>query len=157
MHLLSLPFFLFFPFFFLFFLFFSIFSCAQSIFCVPKASFMSCSVADSLASITRSQGTKMLRLGASQHNWKLVWLDLPRKLLGWNEHEWSFSLLSHPYKYGWPSSIPFCPISAPTVIGCAYRLVLSSIPPICLVDSSLPAEHGWFHSIGHNSRSYRPI
>ena len=113
--------------FFLFFLFFPFFLVLKASFvCLKHLLWVARSPTRKPAS-RGARGTKMLRLEASQHNWDLMGLDLPRKLLGWNEHEWSFSLLSHPYIYGWPSSIPFCPISAPTVTGRAYRLVLSSI------------------------------
>ena len=112
--------------------------CANAVFSCAKASFeldfffSSCSIADSFASIKRSLGTKMLRLGASQHNWKVVWRDLPRKLLGWNESEWSFSLLSQEYNYYGPRSLPLCPISAPMMIWHGCTLLLSSITHLCL-------------------------
>ena len=73
----------------------------------------------------------MLRLGASQHNWFSGWRYLPRKFLGWNEHEWHSASFFHSYKYGWPSSIPFCPISSSTVIGrgCTLGPIVQSAYP----------------------------
>ena len=81
------------------------------------------------------------------NNWWDPCHGLPRKLLGWKELEWSFSLLSQPYLHGVPRSLPLCSISALTEIKHGY-LALVSIPPTHLVEVVLQyAEWGRFHSI----------
>merc|ERR1712030_207906 len=106
MHLLRLPFF---SVFFSFFIFFVL----MHLFCA-KASFMSCLIADSQASIERSQGHQDVEAGSEST--QLIVSGYGTSIYAFRRDR-KFSLLSRLYLYDRPRSVPLCPISASTVIG----------------------------------------